>query len=611
MKKLFTVLIVFCLMTRSLVAQVTIDPALTDAVKTNLVTQVIVTFHGDGPPLPGQLSLLQQVGITKGLTFKALPIAGVLATEAQVNALAQRPEVKSLYLNKKLDLYNTDANAVTGVKRLRADKDITARNNGLPVSGKGIGVLINDSGVDGTHEDIKFGSHLVQNVLGSTNLNAYNAMLPVTFVEGVPNTDTNSGHGTHCTGTVGGNGAQSGGKYEGVAPGASLLGYGSGGGLLVLDAIGGFDYALTHQFQYGIRVVSNSFGTSGDFDPADPLNVATKKVFDRGMVVVFAAGNSGPGSDTHNPYAIAPWVISVGAGQKDGKLVGFSSRGVKGEQGTFVVDGETWTFKNEPTIVGPGVNIVSTRAISPLMALAAQADAAAIEPAFLPFYTIKSGTSMSTPHVAGIVALILEAKPSLSPAQVKQIIQKTATNMPNRESWEVGAGYVNAYAAVDMAFRSSNFGSTVNSTRTFVSTVDARAAVQPFTVDYNPALAAGNQFTFTVAPGTNSIEVKITTTGLLGQTGNVVNLIVLDPSGRQYRSGIPALFALTVDRSVAVAAPPAGTWTVRLEGLNGVALPETIAGTISQLTAGGTSGLGDIVGHPAEASIKVAINSRL
>ncbi|MBC8152306.1 MAG: S8 family serine peptidase, partial [Bacteroidetes bacterium] len=254
---------------------------------------------------------------------------------------------------------------------------------------------------------------------------------------------------------------------------------------------------------------------------------------------------------------------------------------------------------------------VSTRAISPLMATAAQADVAVIEPAFLPFYTIKSGTSMSTPHVAGIVALMLEAKPSLSPAQVKEIIQKTATNMPNRESWEVGAGYVNAYAAVDMVFRSSNFGSTVNSTRAFVSSVNSQAAVQPFTVDFNPALTAGNQFTFNVAPGTNSIEVKIAATGLLGQTGNVINLIVLDPSGLQYRSGIPALFALTVDRSVAVAAPPSGTWTVRLEGLNGVALPETITGTISRLTASGTSGLGDIVGHPAEASIKTAINSRL
>ncbi|WP_210115980.1 S8 family serine peptidase [Hymenobacter wooponensis] len=364
---------------------------------------------------------------------------------------------------------------------------MTARNGGLPVSGKGVGVLINDSGVDGTHEDLKFGTHLVQNTLGSTNLNSLSAMLPVTYLEGVPNTDSNSGHGTHCAGTVGGTGARSGGKYEGVAPGASLLGYGSGGALLVLDAMGGFDYALTHQFQYNIRVISNSFGSSGDFDPNDPLNVATKKCYDRGMVVVFAAGNEGPGADTHNPYAIAPWTISVGAGDRNGLLAEFSSRGVRGEQGTFTVDGETWTYKNEPVIVGPGVDVVSTRAIAPVSSLGIQTDAEVLTPAELPFYTHSSGTSMATPHVAGIVALLLEAKPTLNPAQVKELLQKTATNMPGRQSWEVGAGYVNAYAAVDMAFRSATYGSTVNASRSFNSSVDARTTAIPFTINYNPA----------------------------------------------------------------------------------------------------------------------------
>jgi serine protease AprX len=292
-------------------AQAVVDPALKTAFAASPVAQIIVTFKGTGAPQLTQVGLLRSLGITKGITLQALPIAGVVATAAQVDALARNPEVRSVYVNKKLDYYNYDDTNLTGVKRLRADKDITARNNGTPVSGRGIGVLINDSGVDGTHEDIKFGTHLVQNTLGSTNLNAQNAMLPVTYLEGVPNTDNNSGHGTHCAGTVGGNGSRSSGKYEGVAPGASLLGYGSGAALLVLDALGGFDYALTHQYQYNIRVISNSYGTSGAFDPNDPLNVATKKAYDRGMVVVFAAGNEGPGADTHNPYAIAPWTISA------------------------------------------------------------------------------------------------------------------------------------------------------------------------------------------------------------------------------------------------------------------------------------------------------------
>ncbi|WP_299759942.1 S8 family serine peptidase [uncultured Pontibacter sp.] len=111
------------------------------------------------------------------------------------------------------------------MQRLRGDKVITARNNGMPVSGRGVGVMINDSGVDGTHDDIKLGTHLVQNVMGTTNLNGLDAMLPVTWLENVPNTDTNSGHGTHCAGSVGGNGSRSSGLYEGSAPGADLIGW--------------------------------------------------------------------------------------------------------------------------------------------------------------------------------------------------------------------------------------------------------------------------------------------------------------------------------------------------------------------------------------------------
>ncbi|MFD2570920.1 S8/S53 family peptidase [Spirosoma soli] len=611
MRKLLAVLVTVILSGQRLSAQTVVDAALKTILQTSPVAQVVVTFHGSGAPLPSQINLLQQLGITKGVTLQALPIAGVLATSAQIEALSQRPEVKSIYLNKRLTYYNFDDTHLTGVKRLRADKEMTARNNGIPVSGKGIGVLINDSGVDGTHEDIKFGTHLVQNVLGSINLNSFDAMLPVTYQEGVLNTDSNSGHGTHCAGTVGGNGTRSNGKYEGVAPGASLVGFGSGAALLVLDALSGFDYALTHQYQYNIRVISNSFGSSGDFDPAHPINVATKKAYDRGMVIVFAAGNEGPGADTHNPYAIAPWVISVGAGDKNGKLADFSSRGVKGEQGTFTVDGETWTFKNEPTIVAPGVDVVSTRAIGPVSTLGAQSDIEQLEPGQIPFYTLSSGTSMATPHVSGIVALMLEAKPSLSPAQVKQIIQKTATNMPGLEPWQVGAGYVNAYAAVDMAFRSSAFGASVNSTRTFSSTVDARSSTQDFTLDYNPLLTANNQLTFFVGAGTNSLEAKIIAGGVSGQTGNPINLILVDPAGVEYRAGIPVAFALYQDRSVAVASPAPGTWTLKVNGLNGVGIPETVSGKITQMVASGTSGLRDIAGHAAEASIKMAISNRL
>jgi len=65
----------------------------------------------------------------------------------------------------------------------------------------------------------------------------------------------------------------------------------------------------------------------------------------------------------------------------------------------------------------------------------------------LPYYTTMSGTSMATPHVAGIVALLFESNPALTPAEVKQILVDTANPMPGRAAFEVGAGHVDAYEA--------------------------------------------------------------------------------------------------------------------------------------------------------------------
>ncbi len=618
---LFTFLILFS--AKLINAQAVIDPNLSNAVLGGATQlQVVITFQGKTAPTQLQLASLSQLGILNGFSFKSLPMVGALVTPAQVNALAKNTEIKSVYLNKQLTYYNYDATHLTGVYRLRADQNITAKNNGMPISGKGITVLINDSGVDGTHADIQFGNHLIQNAMGSTNLHAYSNLLPITYLENIPNTDNNSGHGTHVAGIVGGTGAKSAGKYMGVAPGANLIGYGSGAALFVLDGLGGFDYGITNQFLYGIRVITNSWGTSGTFDPYDPINIASKLAYDRGIVVLFAAGNSGPGENTHNPYAIAPWVISVAAGDKHGALADFSSRGVKGETGTFQIDGETWTYENRPTITAPGVDIISTRAIGPVSSLGAQTDANLIEPAYLPFYTTMSGTSMATPHAAGIVALILEANRSLSPAQVKDILQKTATNMPGYESWEDGAGYINAYAAVDYVINHRNYSSLANIYQQFNSSVNKNVSRENFSIDYNPvpALSAtNNSFTFNVMAGLSAIEVRVDAYGALGQTGNSVNLILLSPDGKEYSSGVPIAFALYYDRTIAITNPAAGTWTVVLRGLrgnaanptDGAAVPEQINGYVKYVTFMGYTGLNDISGIPAESSIKLAVSSRL
>lgn len=599
-------------------AQAVIDEKLRTALTNNLSpVQVVVTFKGEGAPSILDVELLTQVGITQGLTFNSLPIAGVVATPDQVEALAQSSRVLSLYLNDSLQHENNSGTALTGVQKLRKDPLLTSRNNGLPVSGKGVGVLVNDSGVDGTHKDHEFGRNLVQNVLAATNLNSISGILPYTVVENVPNTDASGGHGTHVAGIVGGRGVMSQGKYEGVAPGAQLVGYGSGAALFLLDVLSGFDYAITHQAEYNIRVITNSFGTTSDtgsdVNPADPITMATKRCVDRNIVVVFSAGNSGPGSSTiTGKYKKAPWVIAVGAGDKQGRLAGFSSRGVKGKGGTFTLDGKTFTWEDRPTVVAPGVSIVSTRAVSPVGVISTQKDIDNLDPEHVPYYTHLNGTSMAAPHVAGIVALMLEVNPTLTPYQVKEILQQTATNMPNRESWEVGAGYVNAYAAVDRASRTAaEYGSTLNMSRVFNSSVTTQSNTSNFTIDFNPATPSTNTYPLPIASGTTGLEVSIRTEGIDGETGNPVNLSLISPSGREYRSGIPVLFAVSYNRSVAVASPEPGTWTVKLTGLNSTAFPEKIDGKAHTVVVTGTSGLNDIAGHPAEASIKLAVSARL
>src|SRR6266571_8031957 len=327
------------------------------------------------------------------LTFHNLDSVGVLATASQINSIASLSGVTELYANRQLAFLMQEANSFIGADRVW---------NTLGITGAGIGIAILDSGVDGTHPDLAFGSKTVQNVkivfnqsdvFSTKGQPATNSI----FVEGLADTDSSSGHGTHVGGIAAGNGAASGGFYQGVAKGASLVGIGTGDTLFILWALAGFDYLLDHASQFNLKVVNNSWGTSGGsqaWDPNDPMNKATKKVHDSGITVVFAAGNDGPAPDTMNPYAEAPWVIAVAAGCypqdtvhcPDGLLTDFSSRGLPG------------SAQFHTTLTAPGAHIVSTRASTgtTLNALDANHDLTIchMSNANLPYYTCASGTSM-------------------------------------------------------------------------------------------------------------------------------------------------------------------------------------------------------------------------
>lgn len=578
--------------------------------------EVVVTFEAEGPISSGQIAELQAIGVT-GFWFRSLPIAGLLATPGQIEAIAALSSVRSIWLNDRLVLENRGPTAATGVDRLRADAGLRTAA-GLPYSGRGIGVLVNDSGIDATHPDLK--DNVVENVAGQTNLAAVSSLLPVTYVGGIPNTDHGGGHGTHVAGILGGTGAASGGKFEGVAPGADIIGYGSGAVVLVLDALGGFDYALTHQFEYNIRVVSNSFGESDDsgtdFQPDHPTNVATKKLADRGIIVVFSAGNSGPVSGTiTGNYKKAPWVVTVAAGDNQGRLGSFSSRGRIGESGTFTGrDGTVYTWVDRPTITAPGTAVISANASTGSMHWS-------LHPEFVPYYAVATGTSMACPHVAGIIAMMLEADPTLDWRRVKDILESTATNMSGGAAWEAGAGYVNAHAAVvqTVLHRDGQAGlaETVNLRRSFnanVTLAPSQPAI-PFDLAFSPA-GTSQRLVFPVAEDTDLVSAAAT----IGE--NTAALVLTNPVGQQYESGvsIPAYQA-----GVTVTAPAVpGEWTLEVRGVgawaglrldafgltNGIGVPGQVRGHVA-LLATDLEGLGDISGHPDESVIAYAVSRRL
>jgi serine protease AprX len=590
--------------------------------------QVVVSFEQSGPVTEAQLSALQALGIERGVRMRSLPIMGALATPAEINALAQRDDVVSIVHNAPLRFFNREQREISGAARVVENPADFGR--AIPYSGRGVTVVVNDSGIDATHPDLPFRERVVENVLAPQNILAEIAadftgpgIVPITYLEGQPNTDLGSGHGTHCAGTVGGTGERSGGRYRGVAPGADLVGYGSGGVIFILDAVGGLDYAATNQFSFRnpIRVTSNSWGTSGRFNPLNPVNIATYELHKRGIISVFAAGNDGPGEDTHNPYAQAPWVVSVGAGEKDGVLTDFSSRGKRGESASFTMpDGVRWTYTNEPTVVATGVDIISTRALSgALPPLSAEQDAEHIAPAHLPWYTHSSGTSMATPHVAGILALMFEANPNLSSAQAKSILSSTATNMSGRLSWEAGAGHVNAYAAVAAAQGLRNdYGSTVNAKRSFNSNALLAPGADPipFSIFFSPVGTVENQ-SFQVGPEVAFVSARAQV------DANTIAVVLTDPDGIRYGSSIT--LPLLGDTAVTGAPGKPGTWTVTVRGIgsvagvgldparvtNGYAAPGFVDGEISFLNSGGYTGLDDIASHPARPAIEFAVANRL
>lgn len=603
------------------------------------VGMVIVAFNTNNGLQESHLNVLRGVGITGGQTFPTLGMVAQPMTAGQVRSLSGHPSVRSIWSNDPLVYYMHQARVLGGVQKLQTDSGITTRNGGMPVSGAGdFSVLVIDSGVDATHADLPFGSKVVQNVHPVLATSTVRGFTPNVTVENIPNTDETVGHGTHCAGIVGGSGLRSGGLYTGVAPGAKIVGAGLGAGILVINPLGAWEWGLANQFNYNIRVVTNSYGPlgGGEFNPDHPITIASRMAYERNMMVLFAAGNDGAAKDTLSPYAQAPWVIGVGAGTKEGTLADFSSRGTPRNE--RLSDNNPLNDNDAPTLVAPGTgrafasnasrfttDIVSVRSISNLTANGTTADIE-LPPGMIPFYTQISGTSMATPFAAGVVALMLDADPTLTPDEIKQILVDTSSKMPGYEDYEVGSGFINAYAAVDKVFNRSRGYRSIQEVNYNAVFGEERPPQQAFHIDFNPAVsgpASTNATTFNVQPNMNVLDVaaEVDTAAEEG-TGNLVGIRLTAPNGTTYSTAIDFPVIGSNKRQIVVQNPQPGAWTLEVRGARGltavqqvsspiqVAAPGPVDGTVTQIKFI-LPNISDINGHPQQSAIEAAIKNRV
>jgi subtilisin family serine protease len=335
---------------------------------------------------------------------RVYPALGLLLGTVQPEGLKQLrtdPRIQSVHSAPPLSLVrpvhtkkaSKPSQVTWGLDRLRVP---ALWNHGL--TGKGVLVGHLDTGVDGAHPALKGAiKHFAEFDLQGDQ------------VPGAKPSDSDE-HGTHTAGTILG---RSVGKTAfGVAPGAQLasamvIEHGD----VIARVLAGMDWAVS----LGVRILSMSLGLRGYTEDFLPL---TRILRARNILPVFAAGNEGPGQ-TRSPgnYAEA---LSVGAVDSNDVVAGFSSSGHFNRPSDPIV----------PDLAAPGVDVVSS----------VPGNA----------YAQMSGTSMATPHVAGLAALLMEAKPEATADEVENAIFKSCALSTGMSPDRAGRGIPSGTAALQL-----------------------------------------------------------------------------------------------------------------------------------------------------------------
>jgi serine protease AprX len=375
------------------------------------------------------------------------PLAQVVELENRaLGAIASDPRVARVMADRPV---------FPTLERTRAAVGATLARQQLGVTGTGIGVAVIDSGIASWHDDLFFSGRRWSPRVALFKDFTRGTSPHLRLAE---RQSDDYGHGTHVAGIIAGSGFDSEGARAGVAPGAHLIGLkvldGEGHGH-ISDVIAAIDYAIAVKAAFNVRVINLSVA-SGVFESywLDPLTIAARRAVDAGIVVVAAAGNLGRNAQGETQFGgitapgNAPWVLTVGASSHQGT----AQRG-DDATGGFSSRGPTWIdFSAKPDMVAPGVGIESLA--DGHSALYAAFPEYLVDGSrrggYMPYLSL-SGTSMAAPVVAGTVALMLQANPTLTPNGIKAILQYTAEARPAEAALAQGAGLLNAAGALRLA----------------------------------------------------------------------------------------------------------------------------------------------------------------
>jgi len=342
---------------------------------------------------------------------------------------AESPYVKEIYPN-----YEAEALLLDSVPLISANKVWNLKDSrGKTVTGRNINIGIIDTGVDYRHPALG----------GSAQGQVYNSK--VTSGYDLYNDDDDPmderGHGTHVAAIAAGNGV-----LKGVAPGAKITAYKMFGsptassptGADIINALEAVSATRSDEDPNNdISVVNLSVGINcfGFYDancgPDDRVSEAVDNVTAEGAVVVVAAGNGGPNPATIRSPGTARSAITVGSVNKSKGISSFSSRGPIANGNEILV---------KPDVVAPGEDICSAR-FSGLSGVGSCVNAD---------YYSNNGTSMAAPHVAGLVALIKQQNPNLTPLQIKDLIKSKAVSLGLDQNTQ-GSGIIDASKIFDLS----------------------------------------------------------------------------------------------------------------------------------------------------------------